>query len=1111
MTQSIVDQAAARAGGTEGASAAGSTLVPLAELTFPPDELARLTRALARKGAVSVGNVWGAAQGLVAAQVADHLGAPVLAVASTDGEAEAFALDLGAFGVEAALFPSREEGGRRGGQDAGAVRRRLELAQVLAGPEAGRPRVIVASLQALIQPIPRMKDLQAEFVQLAVGQVLDVDKLLQRLVKAGYTREPLVEAAGQVSLRGDILDVFPFASAEPLRIEMFEEEVESLRTFDPDEQRSTATHQTLEVCLASDAGGIETGEGVSVIDLVDPGALVVRVEPLRLDERAKSLGVRSGAHERALMNLDKAVARRRVLELQSLPGDDLSLDTRSVQGLSAGVAASAPELLQLSASGTRVVVACLTAAERDRIAAQFAKAGADEGLELTPGFVSKGFRAPPWGLLVVNSHELKGTLGARKRATARAHQHKVRALQSFFELRKGDLVVHAVHGLARYRGLVRMARGEGEEEHLHLVFADEVSLYVPASRIDMVQRYIGAGGSAVSLDKIGGQSFRRRKEKVEQGLFDLASELIEVQAKRQLRKRDPWEGDPEMVQQFLDEFPWEDTADQAEVSEDIARDLAGERPMDRLLCGDVGFGKTECAVRAAFRVVSGGGQVAVLVPTTILAEQHLNTFRTRMADFPMTVRGLSRYTGTKERKATLEALAEGAVDVIIGTHRVLGKDVKFRRLGLVIIDEEQRFGVTHKEHFKKLRANVDMLTLTATPIPRTLHMSLSGIRDISALNIAPPGRQEIETRLGYREDDELIREAFQHELDRGGQIFFLHNRVTSIEAVTAHLRELVPHASYAIGHGQMPAAELREVMDAFRKGQVDVLVATTIIENGVDVPTANTIVVDEADHFGLAELHQLRGRVGRGSVKAHCFLLVERHKPLKQNARERLKALEEMNHLGAGFGIAVKDLEIRGAGNVLGPQQSGNIAAVGYDMYCRLLKLTVERLAAGEGHDVDKPRFEETEAGTEFDVGLRAFLPEAWIESPNERLDALRHLSQAEDEESLQDTFQGLVDRYGRAPKEAKELLRLFSLKLPLDAAGLRHVAWHRDRFVLQYTDAVHFEHLFAGAAATGRRKLDLRRIKPGVAHLVVPSHLEENAAKAFQWFEKTVRAAEAG
>ena len=1010
MTQSIADTAHASPGRGEADQAMGTVLVRASELEFPPADLARTTRALERKGVVSIGNVWGGAQALVAAQFAEATDRSALAVLSTDGEAESFALDLAAFGVDAIHFPARDPGSSKGATDAGAVRRRLELAQRLAGPATERPRFVVASLLALAQPVPRLRDLESEFVRFRSGEVLDVAKLLERLVRAGYTREPLVETAGQVSLRGDILDVFPFASSAPLRIEMFEEEIESLRTFDPEEQRSIEQHDEIEVCLASDAGGIEDGDGVSLVGLIGDDALTVRVEPLRLEESGSRLAVRSGSHERALETLNRTLAERPTLEIQSLPGDDVSLDTRSVQGLSAGIDASAPELNALAAEGTRVIVACLTPAERDRVAARFEASSANR-LEIVCGLISKGFRAPPWDVLVVNSHELKGTLGARKKATSRAHQHKVRALQSFFELKVGDLVVHAVHGLSRYRGLMRMARGEGEEEHLHLVFADDVSLYVPASRIDMVQRYIGAGGSAATLDKIGGQSFRKRKQKVEQGLFDLASELIEVQAKRQLRKRTPWDVDHEMVAEFLAEFPYEDTADQAETSDEIARDLDSERPMDRLLCGDVGFGKTECAVRAAFRVVSGGGQVAVLVPTTVLAEQHLTTFRSRMADFPMTVRGLSRYTTPAERKETLAGLQSGSVDVVIGTHRVLSKDVKFKKLGLVVIDEEQRFGVTHKEHFKKLRANVDMLTLTATPIPRTLHMSLSGIRDISALNIPPPGRQEIETKLGYREDDDLIAEAFRRELGRGGQIFFLHNRVTSIDSIASRLRGLVPEARYAIGHGQMPARELREVMETFRRGDVDVLVATTIIENGVDVPTANTIVVDDADHFGLAELHQLRGRVGRGSVKAHCYLLVEKHKPLKQNARERLKALEEMNHLGAGFGIAVKDLELRGAGNVLGPQQSGNIAAVGYDMYCRLLKLTVERLSSGEGADAQKPRFEETEAGCELEVGLKAYLPDSWVAESSGRLDALRALSQADSSEALDAAFAGLVDR----------------------------------------------------------------------------------------------------
>jgi transcription-repair coupling factor (superfamily II helicase) len=424
---------------------------------------------------------------------------------------------------------------------------------------------------------------------------------------------------------------------------------------------------------------------------------------------------------------------------------------------------------------------------------------------------------------------------------------------------------------------------------------------------------------------------------------------LEVQARRSLKLREPWAPDAELVGDMIGSFAYTDTADQVTVDKDIAHDLSSPRPMDRLLCGDVGFGKTELAVRAAFRVISGGGQVAVLVPTTVLAQQHFETFRERLADFPVEVAMLSRYVGGAQEEATILRLATGEVDVVIGTHRILSKDVEWKNLGLVIVDEEQRFGVTHKEHFKKLRANVDVLTLTATPIPRTLHMSLSGLRDISALTIAPEGRQEIETILGYSEDREMLREAILREKNRGGQVFFLHNRVHSILATATGLMKLVPECSVAIGHGQMSARQLSSVMESFIAGEIDVLVATTIIESGIDIPSAGTIIIDHADQFGLSELHQLRGRVGRGRHKAYCYLLVEQFTPVRDVARERLKALEEMNQLGAGFAISMKDLEIRGAGNILGPQQSGHIGAVGYDMYCRLLKHTVERMQSGEG------------------------------------------------------------------------------------------------------------------------------------------------------------------
>ncbi|MCL4134500.1 UNVERIFIED_CONTAM: hypothetical protein GTU68_059194, partial [Idotea baltica] len=429
-----------------------------------------------------------------------------------------------------------------------------------------------------------------------------------------------------------------------------------------------------------------------------------------------------------------------------------------------------------------------------------------------------------------------------------------------------------------------MERGEGTEEHLHLVFADEVSVFVPVARIEIVQRYIGTSAAAPALDKIGSTSFRKRKEKVQRALYDLAAEMLEVHAKRAMKKRKPWGQDDELVQEMIREFPYTETPDQLTTDSEVAADLAGEQPMDRLICGDVGFGKTELAIRAAFRVANGGGRVVILVPTTVLAQQHFDTFKERLADFPVEIAMLSRYVSPKDRKVTVERVAKGEIDILIGTHRVLSKDVKLDDVGLVIIDEEQRFGVTHKEHFKKLRAQVDLLTLSATPIPRTLHMSLSGVRDISALTVPPDGRQEIDTILTYVENEEEIREALLREKNRGGQVFYLYNRVQSIEQVAQNLQRIAPECSYAIGHGQMGGKALEQIMRVFTKGDVDVLVATTIIESGLDVPAAGTIIVHDADNFGLSELHQLRGRVGRGAQQAYCYLLIQKTKPIREVA-----------------------------------------------------------------------------------------------------------------------------------------------------------------------------------------------------------------------------------
>ena len=1077
-----------------------AVVIDASQLATP--ELEKLARAMERERSVLAGNLWGSSQALVLAWLAARAQGPWVVVTSGEAEAQGFADDLASFGADPTWLPAREGVGtalRTGEADLGGLRARLQVAQRLAGQPESRPRLLVASLVSMLQPIQGRAELEKNWLGLQVGNTLDPEALLERLVTSGYQRTPLAERPGEVSLRGEILDLYTYSSELPIRIELFGEEIESLRTFDPVDQRSVESHTAVQVSLASDAGSIEEGQGALPASLAGPTAVFVRIEPLRLEDRAGGLRIQSAGHTRALLEFDALVRERRTLDLQSLPGGS-AFDTRSVQGLSTNAREAPKALREAAEDGTRVIVLCQTEAEEKRFTQVIAENGGGAGVETRVGSLARGFRLPAAKLVVVNHRELLGIVG-RRAAMKTREPHKVRALQSFFELKVGDLVVHAVHGLARFAGLKRMERSGGEEEHLHLLFADEVSLFVPASRIDMVQRYIGTGSTAPPLDRIGSSSFRKRKEKVERAIRDLATELLEVQARRALRQRIPWGTDEALVTQMIEAFPWTETADQITADKEIGCDLAADRPMDRLLCGDVGFGKTELAIRAAFRVACAGGQVAVLVPTTVLASQHEATFRERLADFPVEIAALSRHVTGKEERAVLERVAKGEIDILIGTHRILSKDVHFARLGLVIVDEEQRFGVTHKEHFKKLRAEMDLLTLSATPIPRTLHMSLSGLRDISALAIPPEGRQEIETVLGFCEDDTLIREALLREKNRGGQVFFLHNRVHSIEQVALRIQMLVPECSYAIGHGQMPARELKKVMDAFIRGSVDVLVSTTIVESGIDIPSAGTIVIDHADEFGLAELHQLRGRVGRGTAKSHCYLLVEKWKPLRDEAKERLKALEELTRLGAGFQISMKDLEIRGAGNLLGPEQSGHIAAVGYDMYCRLLHQTTEKLRAGGEVDIDGVVAAQESQGAELELGIRAFLSDAWIPDGRARVEVLRQLSAIHDDAEMKRALETLRDRFGRIPEEAENLVRLFRLKARLEEIGIRRLLWRKDVYVLEYADRVALE------SALDLRGLEVRPIRTGLMHLPIPSD-HKSGAQALQWFERLLRGA---
>jgi transcription-repair coupling factor (superfamily II helicase) len=727
------------------------------------------------------------------------------------------------------------------------------------------------------------------------------------------------------------------------------------------------------------------------------------------------------------------------------------LRVESVERFSGNVAKLREELAG-AAAGDRVVIACHNEAECQRLGeilrgdketrrqgdketgrqgdkgTKIDAEGEEEPVSLSPclpvslslpiGRIRAGFRLVEAGMVVLGDHELFHREEVRQVQPRRRVES--RAIDSFLDLAEGDLVVHVSHGIARYRGMSVIDKNGRTEEHLTLEFRDGVRVYVPASKIDLVQKYIGGTKTDPELSKFGGTSWQNKKERVQSAVLDLASEMVELQALREAQPGIAYPPDTEWQREFEAAFPYQETPDQLTTLVELKRDMEHGRPMDRLICGDVGYGKTELAVRAAFKAIDNGRQVAVLVPTTVLAEQHFRTFGQRLAEYPFVVEGLSRFRTAGEQRRIVERLGQGGIDVIIGTHRLVSADVQFKDLGLVIIDEEQRFGVEHKERLKKLRQTVDVLTMTATPIPRTLHLALLGIRDISNLETPPADRLAVETRIA-RFDHTLIRHAILRELNREGQVFFVHNRVHNIKDIANTLASIVPEARITIAHGQMAEGELEQAMLRFVRRESDILVATTIIESGLDIPNANTIFINQADNYGLADLHQLRGRVGRYKHRAYCYLLLDGERSVTPTATRRLKAIEEFTELGAGFKIALRDLEIRGAGNILGNQQSGHIAAVGYEMYCQLLENAVRQMR-------NQPV--KTPLEVNIDLPWPAYLPRDYVAGQRLRIEVYRRLARVRRLEKLDDFRQELIDRFGAIPEAAQWLLRLAELRL---------------------------------------------------------------------------------
>lgn len=1005
--------------------------------------------ALREKGLVTFDGVWGSSCALLAATLVEHAPGPLVLVCSQLGDADTWREDFSLFSTRPSfLFPAWEnQPSEHVALDEVFGDRLRMLKRLLHEPMAGS--LIVASIHALMQPVPARQRIANSSRILRRGDSIDGEDLLRWLAASHFHPTSAVELPGEFSHRGGIIDIFAPDWDQPVRVELFDDKIESLRQFEISSQRSLTTFDSLEVTILD---SLTTGEA-QLVDFLPANTWFLFLEPEQIDQVGKQYLERlenpQAMHSVATVlrgcqqfsfATAAAIARGEL-------GVVCRLGIESVERFSGEIGRVKQEL-DAVAQEQEVILVSARDAEVTRLTELFADTtvAAKHHLHFAIGQLRQGFRLARDEIILISANELFHRGEVRRLSRRRLGK----AIDSFVDLREGDLVVHLSHGIGRYRGIELLDKQGHVEEHLKLEFAEGAKLFVPASKIDLVQKYVGGTKSRPTLAKLGGMSWLRQKNAAETAVLDMAAEMIQIQAERMSRPGLTFGPDGEWQREFDASFPYEETQDQLVAIESIKRDMESTRPMDRLLCGDVGFGKTEVAMRAAFKAVDNGFQVAVLVPTTILAEQHYHTFLERFAEFPFDIARLSRFCSPQEERDILQRLVAGQIDILIGTHRLSSRDVQFHNLGLVVIDEEQRFGVEVKERLKTLRSTVDVLTMTATPIPRTLHMSLVGVRDISNLETAPEERMAVETRLS-RFDRELIRHAVMRELNRGGQIFFVHNRVEDIGIVAKKLSQIVPEARVDIAHGQMPEHELERVMVDFVAHRFDLLLATTIVESGLDIPNANTIFIDEADRYGLADLHQLRGRVGRYKHRAYCYLLLDPHKHITPNAAKRLRAIEEYSEMGAGFALAMRDLEIRGTGNLLGVQQSGHIAAVGYEFYCQLLENAVRHLK-------QMPRKLAVEV--DIDLPVSAYIPDDYVPDIRIKIDLYRRIRRIESINDIAELKAEFVDRFGPPPGAVERLLELAELRLDATVWQISAIHVEQRDLIFDYTNRRRIEQL---------------------------------------------------
>ncbi|MEX0977545.1 MAG: transcription-repair coupling factor [Pirellulales bacterium] len=1003
--------------------------------------------------AATLGGVWGSSCALVAASLVCHAPAPLVVVWPHMDDIDDFCDDLALFtSVVPERFPAWEREARETVVHDEIYGERLRLLKLLGQREGSR--LLVTSIQSLLQPVPDRETLKRRTRRIRRGDTLDVKQMLAWLVEGGFHNTTAVELPGEFSPRGGIVDVFAPDWYDPVRIEFFGDEVDSIRRFEVATQRSLEALEEIDITLASRG----ESDRAHFAGYLPEGSWFYLVEPAELEEEGRRYLERLERPQdvHGVAPTMREITRFASVTASSIPAGSLEttchLGIESVERFSGDIAKVRGELdaaMGADAGGQEVFIVCQTDAESQRLQEIFAttKLATAGKLHYPIGRLKAGFRLVGEGVALVSGSELFHRADLNRPSRRRLG----RAIDSFLELREGDYVVHLSHGIGRYRGLQLLEKAHQAEEHLVIEFHGDTKIYVPASKIELVQKYVGGSKkSRPALAHVGGRLWQRQKEAAQLAVTDLAADMLELQAARALRPGIKFAGDTAWQREFDASFPYMETPDQLTSMVAIKSDMQQSRPMDRLLCGDVGFGKTELAMRAAFQAVDNGYQVALLVPTTILAEQHLRTFRARMAEFPIAIASLSRFCSPRETREIVAGLAAGTIDVVIGTHRLAQHDVAFQNLGLVIIDEEQRFGVEVKERLKALRQTVDVLTMTATPIPRTLHLSLLGVRDISNLETPPDDRLAIETRV-TRFDAQLVRHAVMRELNRGGQIFFVHNRVHDIEKVARELGEIVPEARIAIGHGQMGENDLERVMLEFVDHKFDMLLATTIVESGLDIPNANTIFIDDADRYGLADLHQLRGRVGRYKHRAYCYLLVDPHKHLSTGAARRLKAIEEFSQMGSGFAIAMRDLELRGAGNILGTQQSGHIATVGYELYCELLEQAVRRL---------KQLPPKVTVDVSVDLPCEAYIPRTYVPDMRLKIDLYRRIARLATIAEWDDLSAELADRFGPAPAQVERMLMLAKLRIWAHAWQIESIHLEEGYVVFGYAQRRRIEQL---------------------------------------------------